>query len=94
MTGPLLPHLFQRKIGWRREIISTKVLYRLLSETLHRAGLVDRVGEPLRYMPHDFRRIFATDAVPAAFQCTSPRASSATTTCSARTPVSRCSRPN
>jgi integrase len=63
VTGPLLPHLFQRKIGWRTEIISTKVLYRLLSEILLRAGLTDRAGTPLRYTPHDFRRIFATDAV-------------------------------
>lgn len=62
-TGPLLPHLFQRKIGWRREIISTKVLYRLLNETLLRTGLTDRAGQPSRYTPHDFRRIFATDAV-------------------------------
>jgi hypothetical protein len=63
VTGPLLPHLFQRKIGWRTEIISAKVLYRLLSETLLRAGLTDRTGTPLRYTPHVFRRIFATDAV-------------------------------
>jgi hypothetical protein len=62
-TGPLLPHLFQRKIGWRREIISTKVLYRLLNDTIHRAKLTDRAGQPLHYTPHDFRRIFATDAV-------------------------------
>ncbi|MGH3757195.1 tyrosine-type recombinase/integrase [Actinophytocola sp.] len=63
VTGPLLPHLFQRKIGWRREIISTRVLYRLLNDSLLRAELTDRVGQPLRYTPHDFRRIFATDAV-------------------------------
>jgi hypothetical protein len=63
ITGPLLPHLFQRKIGWRREIIGMRVLYRLLNDTLERAGLVDRAGQPLRYTPHDFRRIFATDAV-------------------------------
>lgn len=40
MTGPLLPQLFQRKIGWRREIIGTKVPYRLLSETPHRDVLL------------------------------------------------------
>ncbi|AFR07451.1 hypothetical protein [Nocardiopsis alba] len=49
VTGPRLPHLFQRKNGWRREIISTKVLYRLLDETLERAGLTDRAGQPLCY---------------------------------------------
>ncbi|MDT0453791.1 tyrosine-type recombinase/integrase [Streptomyces hesseae] len=63
VTGPMLPHLFQRKIGWRREIIGTKILYRLLNETLQRSGLTDRSGQPLRYTPHDFRRMFITDAV-------------------------------
>ncbi|MFC8944097.1 tyrosine-type recombinase/integrase [Streptomyces rochei] len=62
-TGPMLPHLFQRKIGWRREIISTRVVYRLLNDTLERSGLTDRAGQPLRYTPHDFRRMFVTDAV-------------------------------
>lgn len=32
VTGPMLPHLFQRKIGWRREIISTRVVNRLLKK--------------------------------------------------------------
>jgi site-specific recombinase XerD len=63
VTGPMLPHLFQRKIGWRREIISTRVVLRLLTDTLERAGLTDRAGQPLRYTPHDFRRMFITDAV-------------------------------
>ncbi|MGX1494952.1 tyrosine-type recombinase/integrase [Streptomyces tendae] len=63
VTGPMLPHLFQRKIGWRREIISTRVVYRLLNDTLERSGLTDRAGQPLRYTPHDFRRMFVTDAV-------------------------------
>lgn len=63
VTGPLLPHLFQRKVGWRREIISTRVLYKLLGDTVQRAGLTDRTGKPLRYTPHDFRRMFVTDAV-------------------------------
>ncbi|WP_308168760.1 tyrosine-type recombinase/integrase [Nonomuraea sp. NEAU-A123] len=63
LTGPQLPHLFQRKVGWRREIISTKVLYTLLNDTIQRAGLTDRAGQPLHYTPHDFRRMFVTDAV-------------------------------
>jgi Phage integrase family len=63
VTGPPLPHLFQRKIGWRREIISTKVVHRLLDATLGRARLTDRAGQPLGYTPHDFRRMFITDAV-------------------------------
>jgi hypothetical protein len=63
LISPPLPHLFQRKVGWRREIISTKVLYTLLNDTIERAGLTDRAGQPLRYTAHDFRRMFVTDAV-------------------------------
>ncbi|MER5194074.1 hypothetical protein ACWD3J_38805 [Streptomyces sp. NPDC002755] len=54
--------LFQRKIGWRRET-STRVVYRLLNDTLEPSGLTDRAGKPLRYTPPDFRRMFITDAV-------------------------------
>ncbi|WP_344148742.1 site-specific integrase [Kribbella yunnanensis] len=63
VTGPPLPHLFQRKIGYRHEMITPATVQHLLSATLTRAGLTDATGEPLRYTPHDFRRMFATDAV-------------------------------
>ncbi len=36
---------------------------RALDRTLEATGLRDQAGEPLRYTPHDFRRIFATEAV-------------------------------
>jgi integrase len=62
-TGPALPHLFQRRTFWRRQVISTQKMIYLLNQTIQRAGLTDRTGQPLRYTPHDFRRIFATDAV-------------------------------
>jgi integrase len=62
-TGPRLPHLFQRRQGWRREVISPPVVQELINATLDRAGLTDRAGAPLRYTPHDFRRMFATEAV-------------------------------
>jgi len=62
-TGPPLPHLFQRLRGWRHEVISPQTVESLLDETTHRAGLTDRSGNPLRYTPHDFRRLFATEAV-------------------------------
>jgi len=35
----------------------------LLNATLARAGLKDPTGQPLHYTPHDFRRMFATEAV-------------------------------
>ena len=63
VTGAPLPHLFQRQRGWRRTVISSTVVQRLLNETLTRTGLTDATGQPLRYTPHDFRRMFVTDAV-------------------------------
>ncbi len=62
-TSPPLPHLFQRKIGWRCSVISATQVHRLLNEAIARAGLFDATGQPLRYTPHDFRRMFTTDAV-------------------------------
>jgi hypothetical protein len=44
VTGPPLPHLFQLRHGWRRQIMGTKYLYRPLNDTLQRAGLTDRAG--------------------------------------------------
>jgi len=62
--GPLLPHLFQRRSrGHRNEVISTTTVRKLLDQTLARAHLCDAAGEPLRFTPHDFRRMFATEAV-------------------------------
>ncbi|MFF7551241.1 tyrosine-type recombinase/integrase [Streptomyces canus] len=63
ITGPPLPHLFQRRISWKHDVISTNMLYQLLNDTLARAALTDQTGEPLHFTPHDFRRIFATEAV-------------------------------
>jgi site-specific recombinase XerC len=62
-TGPRLPHLFQRKHGWRQEVISPRTVQELLGDALERTGVTDRTGAPLRYTPHDFRRMFVTEAV-------------------------------
>jgi integrase-like protein len=61
--GPKLPHLFQRRTGWRREVISVSAVKTLLDATLSHCGLTDQAGQPLRFTPHDFRRIFTTEAV-------------------------------
>lgn len=37
-------------------------IYKLLDQTLARTGLTTADNEPLRYRPHDFRRMFATEA--------------------------------
>jgi integrase len=62
-TGPLLPHLFQRAHGARREVISPATVYKLINTALAAAGLKDATGQPLAYRPHDFRRCFTTAAV-------------------------------
>lgn len=61
--GPPLPLLFQRRTGHRNEVLSVSTVQKLLNATLAHAGLVDAAGEPLWFTPHDFRRMFATDAV-------------------------------
>jgi integrase len=63
VTGPPLPHLFQRKNGWRPSVISPTLVTRMLNDALTRAGITDATGQPLRYTAHDFRRMFATEAV-------------------------------
>jgi hypothetical protein len=39
------------------------VISRMLTDALARAGITDAAGQPLRYTAHDFRRMFATEAV-------------------------------
>lgn len=63
VTGPPLPHLFQRHRGGRSYAISAAQVKKLINRVLTETGLTDASGEPLNYTPHDFRRMFATDAV-------------------------------
>jgi len=65
IEGPALPHLFQRRNNgaWRSTVISLDSVYRLLQSAVDRAGVTDNAGAPLRYTPHDFRRMFTTEAV-------------------------------
>jgi hypothetical protein len=60
--GEPFPHLFARRIGTRQEVISYAVVRRLLNELAADAGLSDD-GEPIRFTPHDFRRLFTTEMV-------------------------------
>jgi hypothetical protein len=63
LPGPALPHLFQHRHGWAWEVPSPTTVQSWLSEILALTGLTDAAGQPLRYTPHDFRRIFASEAV-------------------------------
>ena len=58
------PLLFQRRLGLEHHAFSVGLVGTLLDKALSHAGLVDHAdGSPLRYSPHDFRRMFITDAV-------------------------------
>ncbi len=59
-----LPYLFQRSflIG-RRSTISSGTVRNWLAEAANTARLCDVDGRPLAFSPHDFRRVFLTDAV-------------------------------
>jgi integrase len=61
--NPPMPLLFQWH--WRLEDrpLSPSVIRHLINDTLASTGLTDTTGTPLRFTPHDFRRLFITDAV-------------------------------
>jgi integrase len=62
--NPPLPLLFQRRFGAENRRISPDIARDLLASALLDTGLVDSAdGGPLRYTPHDFRRLFITEAV-------------------------------
>jgi len=56
------PHLFARRVGTRQEVASPHYVRDVLNHLAAMAGLSD-AGQPVRFTPHDFRRLFATDAV-------------------------------
>ncbi|GAB4085029.1 tyrosine-type recombinase/integrase [Myceligenerans cantabricum] len=61
--SPRLPFLFQRRWGLRDHEMTKSYVTGLLDE-LVLAEKIDNVdGTPARFSPHDFRRIFATEAV-------------------------------
>jgi integrase len=61
---PPSPVLFQRRFTSEIRAISDTSLRDMLNAALAHTGLKDPAdGQPLHYTPHDFRRIFITDAV-------------------------------
>ncbi|MGB9303946.1 MAG: site-specific integrase [Mycobacterium sp.] len=60
---PPSPLLFQRRTRAENHSISAGLVVRLLDEALARTGLTDPAGKPLRFSPHDFRRMFITEAI-------------------------------
>ena len=80
------PLLFQRRLNTENRVIADSMVRTILTGALAHTGLVDSVdGQPLRYTPHDFRRMFITDAMMNGLpHRTSPRSSPATATSTSR----------
>jgi integrase len=60
---PPAPVLFQRRIGAENRAIPPHTIRKILTAALARTGLTDPAGAPLHCTPHDFRRMFLTDAI-------------------------------
>jgi hypothetical protein len=62
--NPPMPLLFQWRNGDRPpHPVNRNLVRKILAETLEASGLTDSAGRPLSYQPHDFRRLFVTDAI-------------------------------
>jgi integrase len=62
--SPPAPLLFQRRVGFEPRAIGASAIRDMLTSALACTGLTDPAdGTPLRFTPHDFRRLFITDAV-------------------------------
>ncbi|WP_318219183.1 tyrosine-type recombinase/integrase [Streptomyces sp. SCL15-6] len=58
-----MPFLFQRRCGPEDRAIPRNYIYTCLNDAIAASGLTGPGDEQLRYTPHDFRRIFVTDAL-------------------------------
>jgi integrase len=61
--NPPMPLLLQRRVGVENRPIPAGGIRDLLNDALARTGLTDAGGAPLLFSPHDFRRLFITDAI-------------------------------
>jgi integrase len=58
-----MPLLFQRPVGLENRPVPIGSIRDLLTTALAGAGITGTDGKPLIFKPHDFRRIFTTDAI-------------------------------
>ncbi|MFD4946762.1 integrase [Streptomyces sp. NPDC058409] len=58
-----MPLLFQRDIGSEHRAFTPTAIRKLLINALAATSLTNAGGEPLTFSPHDFQRIFVTDAI-------------------------------
>jgi hypothetical protein len=61
--NPPMPLLFQRRLRSEDRPITAQAIRELLNIALDQSGLTDASGQPLRFAPHDFRRLLITDAI-------------------------------
>jgi integrase len=61
--NPPMPLLFQRRVGLENRPIPISGIRDRLEGALTAAGITGIDGKPLDFAPHDFRRIFATEAI-------------------------------
>ncbi|WP_406011728.1 site-specific integrase [Streptomyces sp. NBC_00984] len=61
--NPPMPLLFQRDVGSEHRAFTPTAIRKLLINALSTTGLTSADGEALTFSPHDFRRIFVTDAI-------------------------------
>ena len=60
---PPMPLLFQRVVGLENRPVSADGIRHLLTGALAASGITGTDGKPLTFWPHDFRRVFTTDAI-------------------------------
>jgi hypothetical protein len=63
LWNPPMPLLFQRRFGGEHRPIAGPAVRELISTALTGSDITDAAGKPLRFTPHDFRRILITDAI-------------------------------
>jgi integrase len=61
--GPPLPHLFQSISLRQQQVLTPGRVRSMLGNLAAAAGIADVDGTPLRFTPHDFRRVFSTETV-------------------------------
>jgi integrase len=61
--NPPMPLLFQHRVGLEDRPIPISGIRTLITRALAAAGITGTDGKPLDMAPHDFRRVFATEAI-------------------------------
>jgi len=60
---PPLPLLFQHRLAHENRPITRNLVNRLLTDALTALGATTVDGQPIGFRPHDFRRVFITEAI-------------------------------